>query len=168
MRAYRDDFIQDMLTQDKASRKAELAQKRKALSGAQKRMEELDKIIQRLYEDSVFGKLSDERFQKLSAQYEAEQKEIKTLASVLEREIEDDAKQAVDVERFLHLAERYSELQELDAATVNELIDRIVIHNPERIDGRKHVTIEVFFTYVGRIHIPLQKPELPTSKAQPA
>ena len=168
VRAYRDDFIHDMLAQDEASRKAELAQKRKALSGAQKRMEELDKIIQRLYEDSVFGKLSDERFQKLSAQYEAEQKEIKTLASVLEQEIEDDAKQAVDVERFLNLAERYSELQELDAATVNELIDRIVIHNPERIDGREHVTIEVFFTYVGRIRIPLQKPELPTSKAQPA
>ena len=168
VRAYRDDFIHDMLAQDEASRKAELAQKRKALSGAQKRMEELDRIIQRLYEDSVFGKLSDERFQKLSAQYEAEQIEIKTLAFVLEREIEDDAKQAVDVERFLRLAERYSELQELDAATVNELIDRIVIHNPERIDGRKHVTIEVFFTYVGRIRIPLQKPELPTSKAQPA
>ena len=168
VRAYRDDFIHDMLAQDEASRKAELAQKRKVLSGAQKRMEELDRIIQRLYEDSVFGKLSDERFQKLSAQYEAEQKEIKTLASVLEGEIEDDAKQAVDVERFLNLAERYSELQELDAATVNELIDRIVIHSPERIDGRKHVTIEVFFTYVGRIRIPLQKPELPTSKAQPA
>ncbi|MSC84979.1 DUF4368 domain-containing protein [Eubacterium sp. am_0171] len=168
VRAYRDDFIHDMLAQDEASRKAELAQKRKALSGVQKRMEELDKIIQRLYEDSVFGKLSDERFQKLSAQYEAEQIEIKTLASVLEREIEDDAKQAVDVERFLNLAERYSELQELDAATANELIDRIVIHSPERIDGRKHVTIEVFFTYVGRIRIPLQKPELPTSKAQPA
>lgn len=168
VRAYRDDFIHDMLAQDEASRKAELAQKRKALSGAQKRMEELDRIIQRLYEDSVFGKLSDERFQKLSAQYEAEQIEIKTLASVLEREIEDDTKQAVDVERFLNLAERYSELQELDAATVNELIDRIVIHNPERIDGRKHVTIEVFFTYVGRIRIPFQKPELPTSKAQPA
>ena len=168
VRAYRDDFIHDMLAQDEASRKAELAQKRKALSGVQKRMEELDKIIQRLYEDSVFGKLSDERFQKLSAQYEAEQIEIKTLASVLEREIEDDAKQAVDVERFLNLAERYSELQELDAATANELIDRIVIHSPERIDGRKHVTIEVFFTYVGRIRIPLQKPELPTNKAQPA
>ena len=72
------------------------------------------------------------------------------------------------MERFLNLAERYSELQELDAAMVNELIDRIVIHNPERVDGRKHVTIEVFFTYVGRICIPLQKPELPTSKAQPA
>lgn len=66
VRLFRDDF----LAQDEISRKAELIQKRKVLSGAQKRMEDLDKIIQRLYEDSVLGKLSDLRFQKLSAQYE--------------------------------------------------------------------------------------------------
>ena len=155
---FRDDFTQEMLTQDEASRKAELAQKRKALSSTQKRMEDLDKIIQRLYEDSVLGKLSDARFSKLSAQYEMEQAEIQQLATALEREIEDDAEQVVGVGHFLQLAEKYSDLQELDAATVNELIDKIVIHNPEKINGRKHVTIEVYFTYVGKIRIPLQKP----------
>lgn len=71
------------------SRKAELAQKRKALSGAQKRMEDLGRIIQRLYEDSVLGKLSDMRFQKLSAQYEMEQEEIRQLSAALEKEIAD-------------------------------------------------------------------------------
>lgn len=63
MRLFRDDFTQEMLAQDEVSRKAELVQKRKALFGTQKRMEELDKIIQRLYEDSVLSKLSDARFQ---------------------------------------------------------------------------------------------------------
>ena len=100
-------------------------QKRKALSGAQKRMEDLDKIIQRLYEDSVLGKLSDLRFQKLSAQYESEQAEIRQLAVLLEREIENEAGQIADVGRFLKLADRYSDLQELDASMVNELIHRI-------------------------------------------
>ena len=76
VRLFRDDFTQEMFAQDEVSRKAELTQKRKALSGAQKRMEELDKIIQRLYEDSVLGKLSDARYMKLSAQYETEQTEI--------------------------------------------------------------------------------------------
>ncbi len=61
--------------------------------------------------------------------------------------------------RFLQLADRYSDLQELDAATVNELIEKIVIHSPEKIGGKKHVTIEVYFTYVGKICIPLSKPE---------
>ena len=57
-----------------------------------------------------------------------------------------------------------SDLQELDAATVNELIEKIVIHSPEKIGGKKHVTIEVYFTYVGKIRIPLAKPELLTEK----
>lgn len=68
------------------------------LSGAQKHMEDLDKIIRRLYEDSVLGKLSDLRFQKLSA--------------------------------------RYSDIQELDAATVNKLIEKNIIHSQEKINGR--------------------------------
>ena len=159
VRLFRDDFTQEMLLQDEASRKAELAQKRKALSGAQKRMEELDKIIQRLYEDSVLGKLSDARYMKLSAQYETEQAEIGRLAKALKQEIESEAGQVADVGRFLQLADWYSDLQELDAATVNELIEKIVIHSPEKIGGKKHVTIEVYFTYVGKIRIPLSKPE---------
>ena len=68
----------------------------KALSGAQKRMEDLDKIIQRLYEDNVLGKLSDLRFQKLSAQYETEQIEIRQLSETLEREITEEAEQVSD------------------------------------------------------------------------
>ena len=153
VRLFRDDFTQEMLAQDEASRKAELPQKRKALSGAQKRMEELDKIIQRLYEDSVLGKPSDDRYMKLSARYETEQAEIGRLAKALEQEIESEAGQVADVGRFLQLADRYSDLQELDAATVNELIEKIVIHSPEKIGGKKHVTIEVYFTYVGKICI---------------
>lgn len=168
VRLFRDDFTQEMLAQDEASRKAELTQKRKALSGAQKRMEDLDRIIQRLYEDSVLGKLSDLRFQKLSAQYETEQAEIQRFASSLEQEIENEAGQIADVGRFLQLADRYSGLQELDASTVNELIDRIVIHSPEKIGGKKHVTIEVYFTYVGKIRIPLHKPEPITDTEKPA
>jgi len=81
---------------------------------------------------------------KLSAQYETEQAEIQ------------------------RLADKYSDLQELDAATVNELIEKIVIHSPEKIGGKKYVTIEVYFTYVGKIRIPLVKPKLPTETEKPA
>ena len=70
--------------------------------------------------------------------------------------------------RFLQLADRYSDLQELDASTVNELIDKIVIHSPEKIGGKKHVTIEVYFTYVGKIRIPLHKPEPIIGTEKPA
>ena len=84
----------------------------------------------------MLGKLSDTRFSKMSAQYETKQAEIQQLAAALEREIENESGQVADVGRYLQLAEKYSDLQELDAATVNELIDKIVIHNPEKINGK--------------------------------
>jgi len=91
----------------------------------------------------VLGKLSDARYMKLSAQYETEQAEIGRLAKALEQEIESEAGPVADVGRLLQLADRYSDLRELDAAAVNELIEKIVIHSPEKIGGKKHVTIEV-------------------------
>ena len=79
-----------------------------------------------------------------------------------------EAGQVADVSRFLQIAERYSDLQELDAATVNELIEKIVVHSPKKIGGKKHITIEVYFTYVGKIRIPLSKPEPLAATEKPA
>ena len=165
---FRDDFIHEMLLQDEASRKAELAQKQSALSAAKRRMDELDKIIQRLYEDAVLGRLSEARYVKLSAQYETEQTEIQQLSAALEQEISRGTEQVADVSHFLQLAEKYSNLQELDAVTVNELIQKIVVHSPEKINGKKHVTIEIYFTYVGTIRIPLKKPNVFADTETPA
>ena len=66
------------------------------------------------------------------------------------------------------LAARYANVQELEAAMVNELIKKMVIHSPEKIGGKKHVTIEVCFIYVGKIRIPLAKPKLLTDTKTPA
>ena len=156
VRMFRKDFKLEMLAQDEESRKAELAEKRKALSGAKKRMEVLDRIIQHIYEDNVLGKLSDSRYLRLSRQYEKEQAEIERLAAVLEREIETQAGQVSDVNEFLKLVDKYLDIPELDAAILNELVSRIMVHSPVRENGRKQVRIDLYFTYVGQIHIPLQ------------
>ena len=162
------DLSQEMLAQDEASRRAELEQKRRALTGARRRMEDLDKIIQHIYEDNVLGKLTDARYLKLSQEYEKEQAEISRLATALEQEVVSEAGQIADVGRFLELVDRYMEIQELDAALLNEMVSKIVVHSPERIDGKKHVTIEVYFTYVGKIRVPLQIGRDALDQAEPA
>jgi len=77
------------------------------------------------------------------------------LAAKLEREIETETAHMVDMEKFFVLADRYANLTELTAPIVNELISKIVVHSPEKRYSRKYVTIEVFFTYVGKIRIPI-------------
>ena len=147
VRMFRKDFKLEMLAQDEESRKAELTKKR---------MEDLDRIIQHIYEDNVLGKLSDSRYLKLSRQYEKEQAEIEQLAAVLEREIEEQSRQVSDVNEFLKLVDKYLDIPELDAAILNELVSKIVVHSPVRENGRKHVQIDLYFTYVGQIRIPLK------------
>ena len=168
VRMFRKDFKLEMLAQDEESRKAELAEKQKALSGAKKRMEDLDRIIQHIYEDNVLGKLSDSRYLKLSRQYEKEQAEIEQLAAVLEREIEAQAGQVSDVNEFLKLVDKYLDIPELDAAILNELVSRIVVHSPVRENGRKQVRIDLYFTYVGQIRIPLKIGRESLNESEPA
>ena len=109
---------------------------------------------QKLCEDNALGKLPNVRYLKLSAQYEQEQREAH-LAAKLERGIETETAQMVDMDKFFVLADRYANLTEFTAPIVNELISKIVVHSPEKRYSRKHVTIEVFFTYVGKIRIPI-------------
>ena len=168
VRMFRKDFKLEMLAQDEESRKAELAEKQKALSGAKKRMEDLDRIIQHIYEDNVLGKLSDSRYLKLSRQYEKEQAEIEQLAAVLEREIETQAGQVSNVNEFLKLVDKYLDIPELDAAILNELVSRIVVHSPARENGRKQVRIDLYFTYVGQIRIPLKIGRESLNESEPA
>ena len=157
VRLFQEDFRQELLQQDAAARKAGLSKKRKTLSEAKKRVTELDQLVKRVYEDNVLGRLPDSRYLKLSAEYEVEQQELSKLTSMLEREIEAKAQQMADTDKFFALAEKYADISELTAPIVNELISKIVIHKPEKRYSRKHVTIEVFFTYVGQIHIPLYR-----------
>ena len=148
---FRKDFKLEMLAQEEEIRKAELAEKRKALSGAKKRMEDLDRIIQHIYKDNVLGKLSDSRYLKLCGQYDEEQTEIDELAAVLGRKIETQAGQVSDVNEFLKLVDKYLDIQELDAAVLNELVIKIVVRSSVKENGRKHVQIDLYFTYVGQI-----------------
>jgi Site-specific recombinases, DNA invertase Pin homologs len=152
---FREDFQRELLQQDTAARKAELVQLRKTLADAHKRIADLDVLVQKVYEDNALGKLPDARYLKLSAQYEQEQQEIAQLSVKLERAIETETAQMVDMDKFFALADRYANLTELTAPIVNELISKIVVHSPEKRYSRKHVTIEVFFTYVGKIRIPI-------------
>ena len=89
-------------------RDRDLAKRKRQLADSEKRITELDAIFKRLYEDNISGKLSDERFQKLSADYEKEEQDLKVLASSLRKEVELEESKSADVDRFLSVVERLS------------------------------------------------------------
>ena len=146
---YEDEFVQLIMDSDMRQRNRELAQKKKRLAEIQKRIGELDTIFQRIYEDNIIGKLSDERFMKMSKGYEDEQHTLQTEANEIQSELQQEEKKSVDVKRFLAIVKKYTDLTELTPEILREFIDKIIVHAPDKSSGRRLQEIEIIYNHIG-------------------
>ena len=140
-------------------RQAEAAKdaKRK-LSKDKKRITELDTIIKKLYEPFAVGRITDERFDSLLADYEAEQKTLQASVTEAEERLSAFAEDSARVEQFLELARKYTDFSELTTPMINEFIEKIIVHAPERIDGDRVQEVEIHLRFIGQFELPA--PEL--------
>jgi uncharacterized protein HemY len=124
-----------------------------------KRCEELDKILCKLYEDNVLGKISDSRYETMSQGYESEQEEIKNALPLLKSQLEELKRQTDSADKFVNVIKKYTVIDSLDAAILNELIEKIVVHHKEKAeDGRTFQQIEIFYRFIGKIGAEIQMP----------
>lgn len=141
------EFIQDAADSSMRDQSAELARKRETLSKADQRISEIDNIISHLYEDNVAGKLTDERFIKLSHDYEQEQRNLKNMAEVLRQDLKQQDKQQTDVKAFISVVKKYTDMKELDATILREFIDHIEVSHADRKSKTREITI--VYNFIG-------------------
>nr|WP_217934401.1 DUF4368 domain-containing protein [Enterocloster clostridioformis] len=154
IQVFEKQFVQEQLDKSSEEQKKELAKKRRELAKSEKRIAELDVLFQRIYEDNVTGKLSDERFSIMSASYEAEQKTLKETLSQLKADIETQDDKTENVSVFIQKVKRYTEIKELTPAIVNEFIDHILVSKKQVIDGKTVYPIDIYYNGVGIINAP--------------
>ena len=118
----------------------------------QSRFEEIDRILCKLYEDSALGKIPESRYEAMSAQYESEQREIKEALPDLRQRIEQLKAESDATDKFVNLIKKYTVIDQLDAAILNELIDKIVVHHKEVAeDGRVFQQVEIYYRFIGKL-----------------
>ena len=122
-----------------------------------RRISEIDTMIESLYEANVLGKINDERFSKMMGKYETQQKTLVEETKKSERALEQAEQDKVDLRVFLETIRRCTDIKELTPEIVNRLIQRIEVHKSEKVDGRKRVKLDVYFTAAGLIDIPDEK-----------
>lgn len=154
VQAFEKQFVQEQLDKSSEEQKKELAKKRRELAKSEKRIAELDVLFQRIYEDNVSGKLTDERFATMSANYEAEQKSLKEAVAMLRDEIEAQDDKTSNVLTFVEKVKRYTEIKELTPAIVNEFIDYIMVSKKQVIDGKTVYPIDLYYNGIGIITAP--------------
>ena len=152
-------FMKLLVEQNEDGGRRRNAAKKKELETAQKRISELSAIFKRLYEDSVTGRISDERFSELSADYEAEQKELKERAAGLQEELSKAQEATENAEKFMKVVRKHTSFEELTPTLLREFVEKIVIHESVALDGKRRgklrrQEIEIYYSFVGKVELP--------------
>lgn len=147
VRESEEEFVQAAMNNSVQNQSSELSKAKKALKQSEKRIAELDRLFTRLYEDNVSGKISDERFAMMSAGYEVEQKKLKATASKLTAYIDTAKQKSADVNAFIKVVQKYEHITELSPEIMHELIEKIVVHAPDKSNGHRTQEIEIYYRF---------------------
>ena len=157
---YEDDFLKEVIGHSRQAEETERRLKEKELKSLLARDDELDGLFERIYEDNVSGKLSNDRFAKMSRRYEEEQKELSEKIKKFRSEIEKQNSRAASTDMFVSIVRKYTRARKLTPRMLNELVEKIEVYNAERIDGEWVQRLRIHYNCVGEMNIP-NEPALP-------
>ena len=155
---YEDEFVKAVIGHFQQAEQTDRKLKEKELKTLLARDEELDGLFERIYEDNVSGKLSDDRFAKMSRRYEDEQKELSEKIKKLRSEIEKQSSRSMTTDMFIGLVRKYTRARKLTPRLLNELVEKIEVFNAEKIDGVWEQRLRIHYNCVGTIEIPTVLP----------
>ena len=149
VQVYEKQFAQEQMERFGLQEKKELTARERELSKAKQRVAEIDRLIQKSYEDMSKGLLSEERFATLSMSLENEQKRLKAAIPEMEATLEATTDKADDLQRFIERARQVTRLTELTPEIVHEFIDKIMVSKPEKVDGKRRQRVDIYYNTIG-------------------
>lgn len=153
-REHETEFVELVTKKCRADVDKTLRDSKRELEQAQARIKKLDEIIQRLYEDNLEGKVSDERFSKMTANYESEQKTLESRTQELKVIINSEKENSLNADRFLKLVRKHTDIKELTAEILREFVEKVYVYQSERINGKKLQRIKIIYNCIGDFQAP--------------
>lgn len=157
VRCYEPVFLYMLAKKKNAMRQKEYRRLQQTVENGTRRITEIDRLIERVFEQNASGVLSDERFAVMLRKYEQEQKTLTSEVAENQHTLQNAEQQAVDLRLILRTLRELTDVKELTPTLVNSLIERIEVHNNDKYDGHCHVKVDIYFTAIGMIDIPTEK-----------
>lgn len=132
---------------------------KKKIATQQKRVAELNTLIRKIYEDNASGKISDKRFELLSAGYEQEQTDLEESIQNLQAELDSFNADSVRADKFIEVVKRYTDFSELTPLMLHEFVEKIMVHEADKVDGKRIQKVDVYLNFIGKFEVPVDKPE---------
>ena len=156
VRCYEPVFLYLMAQKDIVSKRTETNRLKTSIESGKRRIQDLDKLIERIYEDQVLGNISAERYARMSVNYENEQRELVKRVDEDEKRLACIEQTSLDLKTLLRVLRSSTAFEELTPTLVNSLIRRIEVHNNDKSGGHCYVRVDIYFTAIGLIDIPTE------------
>lgn len=150
-REHEDEFVELVTKKKRSEISRSLRDAGRELDKAEERIRKLDVIIRQLYEDSVEGKITDERFRKLSAGYEEEQKALEARTAQLRQTMAAEQEAGMNAESFLRIVRKYTDIRELNAEIIREFVEKVMVHEAEKVDGQRVQKVRIVWNCIGEV-----------------
>jgi len=151
--ALRDDkkLLKRVMSKLNENTVTETASLKNELKQAEKRIMELDKLFQKLYEDRIVEKISERNFDSLSKRFEQEQANLDERVSFIKDRLDESQTASENVEQWVSQIKEYAGITDLTAPLLNSLIDRITVCNAVIVDGERRQTVNIYYKFIGCI-----------------
>ena len=151
------EFIQKVRNASEV-RQAETVKALKQRVRREQKRAELDGIIKKLYESYAIGKISEKRFDVLSAEYEQEQETLEASIQKAQADLENFEADTAKVDHFMALAKKYTDFSELTTPMINEFVDKIVVYEADRSSGERVQEVDIYLKFIGKFDVPIPEP----------
>ena len=151
-------FLHSIQNEMEETEKMEMEKKKTRLTDSKNRLQELERLMCRIYEDMILEKIPNTRYEILNNQYETEQRELSKEIDGLEKAIKRYEKETDRAKKFIRLIERYDNFDELTPTIINEFVEKILVHERDRKGSQTaNQKVEIYFNFIGNYEPPKEE-----------
>lgn len=153
-----EEFINRIYSSSRDKQKESIKSLKRKIAQDTKRVNELNMLMKKLYEDNISGKLSDKRFEFMLSEFENEQDTIEISMENAKAEIEKYESDTVRADKFIELVKRYTDFSELTTPMLNEFVEKILVHEADYSSGERVQEVEIYLNFIGKFELPVKEP----------
>ena len=153
-----EEFINRIYSTSRDKQKESIRSLKRKIAQDTKRVNELNMLMKKLYEDNISGKLSDKRFEFMLSEFENEQDTLEISMENAKAEIEKYESDTVRADKFIELVKRYTDFSELTTPMLNEFVEKILVHEADYSSGERVQEVEIYLNFIGKFELPVKEP----------
>ena len=153
-----EEFINRTYSSSRDKQKESIKSLKRKIAQDTKRVNELNMLMKKLYEDNISGKLSDKRFEFMLSEFENEQDTLEISMENAKAEIEKYESDTVRADKFIELVKRYTDFSELTTPMLNEFVEKILVHEADYSSGERVQEVEIYLNFIGKFELPVKEP----------